>query len=184
MASSTSPVLLWTLRTALGDYLGCTQGLHLRYPKAIAERLEELPAIRKEVGDRMSGYPMSGSGAPPRQDWSEFARKAAPSQDVVLVLNAGSSSIKFAVYGIGSHGPDCLTHGEIEGIGTLPRFHARDASGTEIAGMPWAKDANFSVHKLIEALIDWIEQRFGRGRIRPLGTASCWVGSNTPHQYC
>ncbi|MBK5198002.1 MAG: acetate kinase, partial [Methyloceanibacter sp.] len=87
----------------------------------------------------------------------------------MLVLNAGSSSIKFAVYGIGSDGPDCLTHGEIEGIGTLPRFHARDASGTEIAGMPWAKDANFSVHKLIEALIDWIEQRFGRGKIVAAG---------------
>jgi hypothetical protein len=39
-------------------------------------------------------------------------------------------------------------------IGTLPRFHARDASGAEIAGMPWAKDANFSIHKLIGALID------------------------------
>jgi hypothetical protein len=42
---------------------------------------------------------MSGGGAPPRQDRSELARKADPSQDVVLVLNAGSSSIKFAVYG-------------------------------------------------------------------------------------
>ena len=112
---------------------------------------------------------MSDAGAPPGQDRPELARKADPSQDVVLVLNAGSSSIKFAVYGIGSDGPDRLTHGEIEGIGALPRFHARDASGAEIAGMPWAKDANFSVHKLIEALIDWIEQRFGRGRIMAAG---------------
>ena len=35
--------------------------------------------------------------------------------------------------------------------------------------MPWVKDANFSVHTLIEALIDWIEQRFGRGRIMAAG---------------
>lgn len=133
----------------------------------------------------MSGYPISGSGAPPRQDRSEFARKAAPSQDdVVLVLNAGSSSIKFAVYGIGSDGPDCLTHGEIEGIGTLPRFHARDASGTEIAGMPWAKDANFSVHKLIEALIDWIEQRFGRGEIVAAGHRVVLGGLEHTAQCC
>jgi acetate kinase len=112
---------------------------------------------------------MSGSGAPPRQDQSELARKADASQDVVLVLNAGSSSIKFAVYSIGGDGPDRLTHGEIEGIGALPSFHARDASGAEIAGMPWTKDANFSVHKLIEALINWIEERFGRGRIMAAG---------------
>jgi acetate kinase len=106
---------------------------------------------------------------PQQQDRLELAREVDPSQDVVLVLNAGSSSIKFAVYGIGGDGLDRLTHGEIEGIGTLPRFHARDAVGAEIAGMPWANDANFSVHKLIEALIDWIEQRFGRGRIRAAG---------------
>ncbi len=82
---------------------------------------------------------MSGSGAPPRQDRSELAHKADPSQDVVLVVNAGSSSIKFAVYGVGGDGLDRLTHGEIDGIGTLPRFHARDASGAEITGLPWAK---------------------------------------------
>ena len=109
-----------------------------------------------------------------------MARKAAPSQDVVLVLNAGSSSIKFCVYGVGVGGLDRLIDGEIEDIGTLPRFHAHDAVGAEIAGMPWAKDASFSVHKLIEALIDWIEQRLGRqdhGR----RTASCSAGSSIQH---
>jgi len=94
-------------------------------------------------------------------------RTANSSQGILLVLNAGSSSIKFAVYGAGSDRSDRLAQGEIEGIGTTPRFHARDQEGAEIAGP--AIGSKLSVHELMEALIDWIEQRFGAGVILAAG---------------
>ena len=89
------------------------------------------------------------------------------SQRVVLGLNAGSSSIKFAVYGASSDRSDRLTHGEIEGLGTTPCFHARDQDGAEIAGP--AMGSELSVHELMAALIGWIEQRFGAGSILAAG---------------
>jgi len=94
-------------------------------------------------------------------------RTANSSQGVLLVLNAGSSSIKLAVYGAGSDRSDRLAQGEIEGIGTTPGFHARDQDGAEIAGP--AIGSKLSVHELMAALIDWIEQRFGAGVILAAG---------------
>ena len=52
---------------------------------------------------------------------------------VVLVLNAGSSSLKFSVYRISDGAawqPEA--RGQIEGIGTSPRFSARTAAGTSL----------------------------------------------------
>ena len=89
------------------------------------------------------------------------------SQGLLLVINAGSSSIKFAVYGAGGDQSDRLVQGEIEGIGATPRFHARDQDGAAIAGP--AIGAKRSVHELMTALIGWIEQRFGAGTILAAG---------------
>jgi acetate kinase len=55
--------------------------------------------------------------------------------DYALVLNAGSSSLKFCVY----RRPEGNTwsleaRGQIDGIGTTPRFSAKDSGGYEAAG--------------------------------------------------
>ncbi len=50
--------------------------------------------------------------------------------DSILVVNAGSSSIKFSVYGVGGTFDLVLSlKGQVDGIGTLPRLRARDAGG-------------------------------------------------------
>jgi acetate kinase len=50
--------------------------------------------------------------------------------DTILVVNAGSSSIKFSVYGIREESDLSLTlKGQVDGIGTHPRLRARDAGG-------------------------------------------------------
>jgi len=46
----------------------------------------------------------------------------------IAVLNAGSSSIKFAMYEPGADGP-LLLRGQVERIGQRPRLEARDAAG-------------------------------------------------------
>jgi acetate kinase len=84
---------------------------------------------------------------------------------IILVLNAGSSSIKFGVYG---DGLDSLARGEIEGIGNSPRFHAHSGADVGFGTRIW-KGSNPSVHTLIESLVDWIEQHFGQARILAAG---------------
>ena len=53
----------------------------------------------------------------------------------VLILNAGSSSLKFRVYELGqtADGWNVAAGGQIEGIGTAPRLHAKDGAGKAIA---------------------------------------------------
>jgi acetate kinase len=53
--------------------------------------------------------------------------------DTILVVNAGSSSLKFQVFGIeASANLKRLIKGQIEGIGTRPRLRATGADGTSI----------------------------------------------------
>src|SRR5262245_57766349 len=56
--------------------------------------------------------------------------------DCIAVLNAGSSSIKFALYEAGSAG-DLLFHGQVERLGLEPHLRASDAAGKVIAERNW-----------------------------------------------
>jgi acetate kinase len=90
-------------------------------------------------------------------------------QGVVFVLNAGSSSIKFAVYSADGQQLDRVARGEIEAITAAPRFHAQDAAGTEIDTKLWPDGATPSIPRQIAALIDWIEHRLGHGKLVAAG---------------
>ena len=52
--------------------------------------------------------------------------------DSILVLNAGSSSLKFSIFGADRVNGGLLVRGQVEGIGTAPRFVLRSASGERI----------------------------------------------------
>jgi acetate kinase len=48
--------------------------------------------------------------------------------DTILVVNAGSSSLKFQVFATGgAHALSCLTKGQIDGVGVRPRLRAEGA---------------------------------------------------------
>ena len=49
--------------------------------------------------------------------------------DVILVLNAGSSSLKFQIFAMGLTGLERKVRGQIDGIGVHTRFRAADAAG-------------------------------------------------------
>ncbi|WP_295437001.1 acetate/propionate family kinase [uncultured Thiodictyon sp.] len=61
--------------------------------------------------------------------------------DAILVVNAGSSSIKFSVFldRYGERAIDPLLSGQLEGVTTAPRFRARDAAGTLVAEQHWTQ---------------------------------------------
>ena len=47
--------------------------------------------------------------------------------DAILVVNAGSSSVKFQIFGVDAGALQRLINGQLDGIGTRPRLRA-DAS--------------------------------------------------------
>jgi acetate kinase len=58
--------------------------------------------------------------------------------EAVLVLNAGSSSIKFELFGIVGGDVEPRLDGQMEGIGASPRLVARDAARRVLADHRWA----------------------------------------------
>jgi acetate kinase len=61
--------------------------------------------------------------------------------DAILVLNAGSSSIKLAVFA--AQGGELLlqARGQVEGLYTEPRFEAHDATGRVVGDRSWSRTA-------------------------------------------
>ena len=60
--------------------------------------------------------------------------------DVILVLNAGSSSIKFSMFALAGPGPTLRLRyrGAVDGIGSSPRFVVTDAEGQRVVDRPAA----------------------------------------------
>jgi acetate kinase len=74
--------------------------------------------------------------------------------DAILVLNAGSSSLKFSVFRLDA-AEAAVIRGQIEGLMTEPRFVARDASGNVIAEKTWAPGSRLDHEKAIEFILAW-----------------------------
>lgn len=74
----------------------------------------------------------------------------------VLTLNAGSSSIKFALYASESSGPRALAAGQVEGFDATPRFHAQIGDGARSATASEAKDHASATR----AIMRWIARAF------------------------
>ena len=89
--------------------------------------------------------------------------------DVVLVVNAGSSSIKFAVYGAGA-APQLKLRGHLDALGTRPHFSASDAAGGAVAGTPFAGVAATLTHEqALDRLFAWLDGQLAGARIVAAG---------------
>jgi acetate kinase len=90
--------------------------------------------------------------------------------NAILALNAGSSSIKFALFEIESG--EVLTpvsRGLLEGIGTAPHFVARDAQGTMLDEQRWGPGTAGNHEALLGELLDWVERHLGRDALVAVG---------------
>lgn len=86
--------------------------------------------------------------------------------DAVLTLNAGSSSIKFALFEIDAPEPSLVFRGEAEGLGgAVPRLRAADASGAGILDRSWPNGADLTHEDVLSAVLDCAEGNLGEDRI-------------------
>ena len=78
-------------------------------------------------------------------------------QGPILVVNAGSSSIKFSGYAVqAEQDPVPLLNGQIEGIGTMPHLVAEDANCGTVAEKTWPRGDKSDHETLLGYLIDWM----------------------------
>ena len=89
--------------------------------------------------------------------------------DAVLVLNAGSSSIKFSLFAVHERPErwDLLCHGAIDGVGLRAHFTAKDHAGAALTTDPLDEGATHE--DALGGLLRWLERRFGEYRLAGAG---------------
>jgi acetate kinase len=89
--------------------------------------------------------------------------------DYALVLNAGSSSLKFCVYQKpGDANWKLEARGQVEGIGTSPRLSAKDDTGEILVDEKLSETVRDG-HRAIEALAAWLRSMYGGSRVLGVG---------------
>jgi len=94
--------------------------------------------------------------------------------EAILVLNAGSSSIKFSLFVLRSEHLEPSVRGQIEGLFTAPRFIAKDGGGKTVSEKSWGEGVTLG-H---EGALDHLTQ-FLRGELE--GLAPIGVGHRVVH---
>ncbi len=85
--------------------------------------------------------------------------------ETILVLNAGSSSIKFQLFAVAAH--DRLERrmkGQVEGIGTRPRLLAKDVKGETLVDETWPAGEVSHVPVALDKVIAFLREQIG-GRL-------------------
>jgi acetate kinase len=83
--------------------------------------------------------------------------------DTLLVINAGSSSIKFQLFAIEPGDRlDRRLKGQIEGIGTRPRLFANGANGQRVVDRSWEIDKVSELHQALDELVVFLRDYVGR----------------------
>src|SRR4051812_36569228 len=80
------------------------------------------------------------------------SRKVGAPLECIGVVNAGSSSVKFAFYASQGDQP-LLLRGQVEQIGVSPTLSAEDAKGNEVASRTWSAEG-FSHAEAIAAILE------------------------------
>jgi acetate kinase len=89
--------------------------------------------------------------------------------DYALVLNAGSSSLKFCVYRRPlAEAWQLEARGQIEGIGTTPRLSAKDGAGEPLADQTLDETVRDG-RSALDSLAAWLRSRYGGARVLGVG---------------
>lgn len=87
--------------------------------------------------------------------------------EAILVLNAGSSSVKFSAFRAGDD--RLLARGQVEGITTAPHFVVRDGRGQVVEEQKFPEDSGFGHEQAIGLVLDCCQARAGDTRLVAAG---------------
>ena len=86
----------------------------------------------------------------------------------VLTLNAGSSSLKFALFN-GEQGLSAAARGEIEDLDSSPHLLVHDAAGTTLLEKHWPDHPANSFATVLHAILSFTDTHLGRDRLAAVG---------------
>src|SRR5262245_7701240 len=89
--------------------------------------------------------------------------------NAIAVLNAGSSSIKFALFVDRRGELELDVGGQIEGLNTAPRFVAQDRNGAVEAEASWKDGASFDHGSALDYLLPFLQQRLAGDHLVGVG---------------
>ena len=90
-------------------------------------------------------------------------------RDAILVLNAGSSSLKFEVFAIDGGRPASIARGIVEELTTAARFAAKDAQGRPLGEHRWPTDQPPGHDGAIAWLGRWLADHVPGTTLRAVG---------------
>jgi acetate kinase len=82
-------------------------------------------------------------------------------ENLILVLNAGSSSLKFSLFAVPAAGEmRAVAVGQVEGLGTAPRLKVKDGAGERIADEQWDKSEVSGHAQALQRIAGLLRSRF------------------------
>jgi acetate kinase len=89
--------------------------------------------------------------------------------EAILVLNAGSSSLKFSAFRVKRGDGALLVRGQVEGIGASPRFVLHGPNEESIEERPLAESGSFDHEQALGLVIERCKTRLGGNRLIAVG---------------
>ena len=95
---------------------------------------------------------------------------AASVSEAIVVVNAGSTSLKFGAYAVNaSRSLPLLCRGEIENMESDPHFVVATAAGKQLGQHNWGKDSAIDHKTALHFVITWLEANLGDSRVIAAG---------------
>ncbi|MDQ6618609.1 MAG: acetate/propionate family kinase [Pseudomonadota bacterium] len=89
--------------------------------------------------------------------------------EAILVINAGSSSIKFSLFELAQNTPRLRLHGQVEGIYTAPTFLARSAAGETLSSRAWPAGTPLGHDGAIAHIVEYLRGELAQVRLLAAG---------------
>ena len=89
--------------------------------------------------------------------------------DAIVVVNAGSSSLKFSLFVVRGDDLALDVGGQIEGLHSTPRFVAKDGAGRTVAERSWSEGAHLDHDGAVEHLQGFLDQQLAGDRLVGVG---------------
>jgi len=89
--------------------------------------------------------------------------------DAIVVLNAGSSSVKFSLFTLEDDAPVLRLRGQIEGLYTAPKFVAKDPAGAVLSSHAWNEGDQLGHDGAVTHLLGFLRGELAQHRLLAVG---------------
>ena len=90
-------------------------------------------------------------------------------RDAIVVLNAGSSSLKFSIFAEQGQELELVARGQAEGLNTAPRFVAKDREGKTLGAKSWGEGDKLGHDGALQHLVAFVRSEIRDHKLAGVG---------------